>query len=84
MRILLIGDIVGSLDTGQSAAIDSRAGLETADGYTWVRVVTGADETWAATDFLKPLTSVPDDAVSSLPGDLASFIDADAAKQAAE
>jgi uncharacterized protein YgiM (DUF1202 family) len=75
----LDGTIVTTVDTGYTAAVDSRSELETADGYTWIKIVTGTTGTWMATDFLEPLDNVPDDVSTGVPADLAAFVNADAA-----
>jgi len=74
----LDGAITGSLQTGDTAVVDSRSALETVDGYTWIKV--GAETGgWVATDFLTPLAEAPCDKDGCAPADLAPFIVASAA-----
>jgi uncharacterized protein YgiM (DUF1202 family) len=54
-------DIIGTLDTGETAAIVSGSEVETSSNYHWVNIEFGDDEGWIATAFLRPLDDAPDD-----------------------
>lgn len=55
----LNGTILTVLETGAEVAVDPRAVLTDADGYTWIRIVTATLNGWVATDFVEPMDTVP-------------------------
>ncbi|MDQ2682130.1 MAG: SH3 domain-containing protein [Chloroflexota bacterium] len=69
-------DIIGTLDTGETAVILSGSDVETSSNYHWVNIEFGDDEGWIATAFLRPLDEAPDDGDD--PGSDDPLLDADA------
>jgi uncharacterized protein YraI len=72
----LNGTILTVLETGAEVAVDPRAVLTDADGYTWIRIVTATLNGWVATDFVEPMDTVPCSDGACYPTELNEFFGA--------